>query len=79
MAFNGFSTKAGLFEEFINTASSFDLRDFFQNWFLNMTQQCLFFSDVITESEDDEGITLSILPVTDDIVFFRILYQNIAG
>ena len=44
-----------------------------------MAQQCLFFSDVITESEDDEGITLSILPVTDDIVFFRILYQNIAG
>ena len=33
--------------------------------------------DVIAESEDDKGIPSSILPVTNDLVFFDIPFQNI--
>ena len=39
----------------------------------------LFFLDVITESEDDEGISSSTLPVTDNLVFFEIPCRNIAS
>ena len=41
--------------------------------------EIFFFLDVITESEDGGGILLSILPVTDDLVFFEILFRNIAS
>ena len=73
MGFNGFSTKSGIFDLILSSASSFALRDKqrFKIWVLNMEWRFFFFLDVIVESEDNEGIPSSILLVTDDLVFLR--------
>ena len=42
-----------------------------------MSLQLLFFLDVVAESEDDEVIPLSIMPVTDDLVSLEIQFQYI--
>ena len=41
-----------------------------------MARLFFFLLDVIAESEDDEGIPLSVLPVTDDLVFFYTISKN---
>ena len=48
-------------------------------WVLNVARRFFFFLDVIAESKDDERIPSSILPVTDDLIFFLIPFQNIAS
>ena len=63
-------SREGLFDLILNSASSFSLRDIFLfTWVLNVARRLLFSLDVIAESEDDEGIPSSILPVTDYFVF----------
>ena len=80
MAFDGFSAKAVIFDLFLNSASSSALRDkHFFICILNVARQFFFILDVIEESEDDEGIPLFILPVTDDLIFFCIAFRNIAS
>ena len=80
-AFNVFITKAGILELILNSASYFDLRykKCFFIWVSNVARHFFYFLDVIAESEDDGGISSSILPVTDDVVFFEIPFQNIAS
>ena len=81
MVFNGLSTKGDFSDLFLNNASSSDLRDkqCIFIWILNVARRFLFSLDVISESEDDEGIPSSILPITDDLVFFEIPFRNIAS
>ena len=62
-----------MFDLILNNALSFAIRD--QKKIvctLNVARQFWFLLDDIAESEDDEGIPSSILPVTYDIVFFDI-------
>ena len=42
-------------------------------------REIFLFLDVIAESEDDERISSSILPVTDYLVCFEIPFRNIAS
>ena len=71
MDFNGLSTKAGILKLILNSVSSYILRDkqSILIWVLNVARRFLFYLDVIAESEDEEGIPSSIMPVTDDLVF----------
>ena len=81
MDFNGFSTKAVIFDLFWNSASYSALRDK-QCVFiliLNVARLFHFFFHVILESEDDEWIPFFIMPVTDDLLFFEIQFRNIAS
>ena len=79
MAFNGFSTKEGLFDIIFNSASSISLRDkkHISIWILNVARQFLFLLDLIAESEDDEGIPLFILPVTDNLASLRYHFETL--
>ena len=73
MDFNGFSTKAGIFDIILNSASYFALRDqqFILIWILNVARRFFFSFDVIAESEDDKVTPSYILHVTGNFVFFR--------
>ena len=73
--------KADVFDLLLNSASSFDLRDkqCIFIWILNVALIFLFSLDVIVESEDGKGIPLSIMPITDDLAFFEIRFQNITS
>ena len=74
MDFIEFSKKPGFFFLFLNSASSYALRDkyIFFIWNLNVSRQFFVILDVVAESEDDELIPSSILPVIDDLVSLEI-------
>ena len=59
-----------------SSSSDLKYKQYFFIWTLNVARRFFLFLDVIAESEDDEGIPLLILSVTDDIVFFQILFQK---
>ena len=46
-------------------------------WNLNMARRSFIFFDVVTKSEDCEGIPFSILPVADDLVFFTYHFETL--
>ena len=48
-------------------------------YILNVARRFFFFLGVVAESEDDEGIPLSILSIIDDLVFFGVPLQNISN
>ena len=37
------------------------------------------FFNAISKSEDEKGVPLLIVPLSDDLVFFDIIFLNIAG
>ena len=72
MSFNDFSAKTVIFDLFLNSASSCALR-YKQCYFhleLRPVTTILILLDVVTESEDDEGIPSFIFPVIDYLVSF---------
>ena len=68
-----------IFYLFLNSASSFALRDkqFISIFVLNMARRFFLYLDVIAESEAEEGIPSSIMPIKDDLVFFRYHFETL--
>ena len=72
IAFNGLSTKAGFFSLFLNSASSYFLRDKQRIfiWISNVVRRFFISLNVVTESEEEEEIPSSIMPIWYDLIFF---------